>query len=221
MVAEVSLLRLSRSNTAPFRVVLTGGPGGGKTTILRYCMRLGEIYGHQLFVANESAMSIKREGGRSGMKYRSVSTNFQRIVINRQLEVEETIIRKARLLQTHSIVLLDRGIFDSVGYIHVGEYERLLTEKALTVSDVLARYDKVIFLRSAVPHGFVHTKRFSSTAANQISHIQAVESVIEEHLVQHPNVIFVPVTARIREKLQLVLSVIAPESERSLEISFQ
>jgi predicted ATPase len=189
------------------RVALTGGPGGGKTTILQRCAELGHIGRYRVFAMAEAASSLKLESGSEGKKFKSADLVFQRLVLERQFAVEEAVLRYARLLAVPAIILMDRGMFDSAGFISPSEYESLLREMSLTASDALARYDSIIFLRSADADSILGGSRFSIPSVDAFrAHIRSVETAIEQHITAHPRVTFVHAQPTIEGKSIEVLS---------------
>ncbi len=87
-----------------FRVVLTGGPCCGKTTLLDYAA----TFGFQI-VPEAARMIIEEEQRRdSDLVPWKDNYNFQRKVIKTQLELEHSYDSK--------LLLCDRGVFDTPGF---------------------------------------------------------------------------------------------------------
>lgn len=180
----------------PQRIVLTGGPGGGKTTFLaRASALLCPIF---VTTIEEAAHREKRAGDRSA------GVDFQRRVLVRQLHAEDDGLRRAKQRED-SIVLFDRGIFDAVGFMGEAGYERLLREFDLSPSDVLRRYDGVVFLRSGVPAGCTVGARFRTPTPNSfIEHTRDVERLLLAALAHHPAVVIVEPESDVKLKLEKV-----------------
>ena len=83
------------------RIVITGGPSVGKTTIISMLESAGYP------VVNEMATQIIKEGKFLPWVDRS---SFQAEVLRRQLEAE------AKVLDEEGVVFLDRGLFDGEAY---------------------------------------------------------------------------------------------------------
>jgi predicted ATPase len=180
----------------PRRIVLTGGPGGGKTTFL--ARATGLLCPVFVTTVEETAGSEKRAGDRSA------AVDFQRRVLVRHLRAEDDGLRRAKQRE-NSIVLFDRGIFDAIGFMGEARYERLLREFDLSPSDVLRRYDGVVFLRSGVPAGYTAEARFRTpTASAFIEHTRDVERLLFAALAHHPAVVIVEPESDVELKLEKV-----------------
>ncbi len=196
---------MTRFEQPLLRVALSGGPGGGKTTALKRLSRLTQICGRRLFLVNETASLLKSGSGFGASRFRSGSLEFQRQVINRQFAVEAEVLHHVDVSRTPAIVLFDRGMFDSIGYIQEDDYAQLLKEMSLSNVDVLSRYDKIIFLRSAAAQGIVFGERFSIPTPELFRcHANSVEKAILQHLTGHPEVEFVPTQPTFEGRFEIV-----------------
>lgn len=176
------------------RIVLTGGPGGGKTSFLAIASEL--LRTKSIVLVRESAGFEKHlAGGRSD------AIEFQRRVLERQLRAEQEIFRQETKVDGTTI-LLDRGAFDGVGFLGFEAFERLLDEFGLTLAGVMRRYDHVVFLRSAVPSGATAHERFRvPTADDFVTHLQNMEALLMSAVANHPGLAVVEATADPHKKL--------------------
>ena len=125
------------------RIVVTGGPGGGKTTAADLFRReLGE----RVVVVPESA-TLLFQGGfpRSGELHARRSA--QRAIYHVQRNLED--VQSA--LYPHRILLCDRGTVDGAAY-WAGP-DDLWAAVGTTLAAQLQRYDAVIHLRTPALHG--------------------------------------------------------------------
>lgn len=90
------------------RIVITGGPSVGKTTIIRML----EAQGYP--VVHEQATKLIQEGRLMPWLDR---VNFQKEVLRRQLEAE------SQVAETDKPVFLDRGLFDGEAYYIIDKLE--------------------------------------------------------------------------------------------------
>jgi predicted ATPase len=124
------------------RIVLTGGPGAGKTVISQ---RLARERADRFVLVPESATQVY-----SAMQTRwdcldlAGRRDVQRRIYRHQIDQEDRIAAA----NAAKILLLDRGTIDGAAYWPEGpdEYWRDL---GTTLSDELARYDAVIWLQTA------------------------------------------------------------------------
>lgn len=126
------------------RIVLTGGPGGGKTTAADLFRR--EI-GERVVVVPEAATMLF-SGGFPRASEVGARKSAQRAIYHVQKNLED--VQSARY--PDRILLCDRGTIDSAAYWPddpAGFYEAVGTTEA----EQLARYDGVIFFESAAVGG--------------------------------------------------------------------
>ena len=134
------------------RIVLTGGPGSGKTVISR---QLVDARGDRFVLVPEAATQV----------YTALQTRWDQLDLLGRREVQRRIYRlqreqEDRLAQAHpdKILLLDRGTIDGAAYWPEGpeEYWRDLGTRH---DQELARYDTVIWMESCRGPGPVRRGR--------------------------------------------------------------
>jgi CYTH domain-containing protein/predicted ATPase len=131
------------------RVVITGGPGGGKTEIMSHLTQVLEDRGYKVFVVPETATELILNGIRPG-KHISF-TEFQGFVLDKQLSKEELYEKAVKYYKQDKVIIFyDRGILDGCAYVDKSPtFEELLKERGLSFANVFARYDAVIHLVTA------------------------------------------------------------------------
>jgi predicted ATPase len=122
----------------PKRVVLTGGPGAGKTAILEL---IGHFFCHHVKVLPESA-GIVFGGGFPRSKEPELQRAAQRAIFYVQRELEATADAN-----NPAIILCDRGTVDGVAY-WPGPPDDFWRDVGTTLDAQLARYDLVIHVRT-------------------------------------------------------------------------
>ena len=126
----------------PKRVVLTGGPGAGKTAVLEL---IGHFFCHHVRVLPESA-GIVFGGGFPRETRPALQRAAQRAIFYVQRELEAT-----AAVDLPAIILCDRGTVDGVAYWPgPGDF---LHDVGTTLDEQLARYDVVIHLRTPPADG--------------------------------------------------------------------
>jgi predicted ATPase len=121
----------------PKHVVLTGGPGAGKTAVLEL---IGHFFCHHVKVLPESA-GIVFGGGFPREKRPELQRAAQRAIFFVQRELEAT-----AGVDDPAIVLCDRGTVDGVAYWPGPD--DFLNQVGTSLDEQLARYDMVIHLRT-------------------------------------------------------------------------
>lgn len=164
------------------RVVLTGGPGGGKTTAADLYRR--EI-GESVVVVPESATLLYSggfpRGGENGVRRATQKAIYH---VQRNLEDAQSADYKGRVL------LCDRGTVDGAIY-WPDEPPDFFTSLNTSLEQELSRYDAVIFFETAAVGGV------SIEGGNPIRIESNEEAIKLDHKLkqlwrQHPNFIFVP-----------------------------
>src|SRR3954452_22879758 len=128
------------------RIVLTGGPGAGKTVVA-----------HRLAAAQPDRFALVPEA--ATQVYDALQTRWDRLDIEGRRDVQRRIYRvqieqEARLAAEHpgKILLLDRGTIDGAAYWPEGpdDYWRDLGS---TLPAELARYEQVIWMQTCAAVG--------------------------------------------------------------------
>lgn len=182
----------------PRWIVLTGGPGAGKTALLEMAR---QSFCRHLHVLPEAA-SILFGGGFPRQGSPAVLRAAQRAIFYTQRELEDT----AEGLNA-AVVLCDRGTIDGVAYWPGPEefWEAVGTSR----EEQLARYDGVIHLRPpAVDHGYNHVNRLRIESAAEAL---AVDEKILAAWQGHPRRTVIEATEDFFTKAALALEALRAE----------
>lgn len=132
------------------RVVLTGGPGSGKTTVIESIKKnFGGKY--KVIVVDETASYLINMGIRPFGDDKISMIDFQELVLKTQLSKEDILNTSLKYLNDENILIIyDRGLLDNCAYISKEEFEEVLSrlDKKYTINEFLERYDLVINLVS-------------------------------------------------------------------------
>jgi predicted ATPase len=164
------------------RIVLTGGPGGGKTTAADLFRR--EI-GDRVVIVPEAA-TLLFQGGFPRSREPQTSKFAQTAIFNVQRQLEEV---QAALFPGRTL-LCDRGTVDGAAY-WPGAPDDYFAAVGTTLHAELARYDAVIFFETAALGGV------SIEGGNPIRNETIAEAVILDGKLralwsQHPRFILIP-----------------------------
>ena len=134
-----------------FKICITGGPCGGKTSGLVYIQEKMKELGYQVFIVPEAATLIFNGGGMLDMREykKSQAIQFQTNLLKLQIRLENSMTSIAKLSKKKAIVLCDRGLMDGSAYVNASEWAELLEVNHL--NEVLMRddrYDLVLHLVS-------------------------------------------------------------------------
>ena len=131
------------------KIVLTGGPCGGKTTSIQAIEQEFEEKGYHVIVVPEAATILINSGIRPFGKNALTQKEFQRHVMALQFFLEERASEAAKKIDAPTIIVCDRGLLDDKAYVTEEEYKELLKEFNTTQFEIQNRYDLVIHLKTA------------------------------------------------------------------------
>ncbi len=183
----------------PRVVVLTGGPGAGKTAVLELARR--RFCAH-VEVLPESA-SILFGGGFPRRGSHGARKAAQRAIFRVQRELEAV----AHADGDRSVVLCDRGTLDGLAYWPEGS-ESFFAELGTTAEAELARYDVVIHLRTPPPGAYDHVNPLRTESAAQAA---LIDVRIAEAWARHPRRVVIDSTSDFFDKAAAALAAISAE----------
>ncbi|HET9956782.1 MAG TPA: AAA family ATPase [Polyangiaceae bacterium] len=164
------------------RIVLTGGPGGGKTTAADLFRR--EI-GEGVVVVPEAATLLFAGGFPRSSEFHA-QRSVQRAIYHVQKNLED--VQSA--LYPERILLCDRGTIDGAAYwpeAPTGFFDAV----GSTLEAELARYDAVIFFESAAVGG-ISVEGGNPTRIESIEQALALDRRLRDIWAQHPRFVIVP-----------------------------
>ena len=190
------------SDPTCFRIVLTGGPGGGKTTAADLFRR--EV-GERIVVVPEAA-SILFSGGFPRSKDPQAVRDTQTAIYHVQRNLEN--IQFDRF--PNRVLLCDRGTLDGAAY-WPGEAADFLSHLNTDLPKELQRYDAVLFFESASAGGHA----IEGGNPNRIENVQEASDLdrrLQSIWRNHPNFTFIPhhesFMTKIRTGLEALVRVI-------------
>lgn len=188
--------RLTEQRKRRCRIVLTGGPGGGKTTAADLFRR--EI-GERVVIVPESATLLFSGGfprsGDPAAAYAAQQAIFQ---VQRQLEDVQSVLYPNRIL------LCDRGTVDGAAY-YPGEPDQFFATLGTTLEAELARYDGVIFFESAAVGG-MNIEGGNPMRVETSEQAAALDGRLRELWMNHPQFVLVRHTPSFFKKIALGLA---------------
>jgi len=191
------------------RLVLTGGPGGGKTTAADLFRReLGE----RVVVVPESA-TILFAGGFPRSHEVEARRAVQRAVFHVQRNLED--VQSA--LFPERILLCDRGTVDGGAYWPNGDHD-FFEAMGTSFEAELARYDAVVFFETAAVAG-ASIEGGNPVRSESLSEAVELDHRLRELWSRHPRFMLVPHTSSFLHKittgLALLESAVAEFEQRS------
>lgn len=173
------------------RVVLTGGPGGGKTTAADLYRR--EI-GEGVVIVPEAA-TLLYTGGFPRRGPEEVMQATQRAIYHVQKNLEDAHYANYR----HRVLLCDRGTVDGAAY-WPGEPADFFSHLGTTLEDELSRYDAVIFFETAAVGG-ISIEGGNPTRTESLEAARTLDQRLRSLWEKHPNFVLVPHNASFLRKV--------------------
>ncbi|MBU52579.1 MAG: AAA family ATPase [Deltaproteobacteria bacterium] len=133
-----------------YRIVLTGGPCGGKTTSLSHITERLESVGFRTFQVPEAATILFTGGVNLSNVNIEQEVRFEANLVSLQMALEDTFYDLALSTGKPCVLLCDRGTMDASAYIAPEMWQALLDEQGWTEVGLRdRRYDAVIHLVTA------------------------------------------------------------------------
>jgi len=133
-----------------FKIVLTGGPSGGKTSAISYIQRFFGQFGWTVLIMREVATDVIQAGFKPGI---NIAVNdFQRQLIAKQFADEKVFEQLLAGLKNQNkiLVIYDRAFHDTIPYCQDDQFKNFLAaETNLQPNEARDRYDAVIHLVTA------------------------------------------------------------------------
>lgn len=183
------------------RVVLTGGPGAGKTVI---SARLAQDFPDRFVVVPEAATQV----------YQMLQTRWDRLDMEGRKDVQRRIYRlqieqEDRIAREHpdQTLLLDRGTIDGAAYWPQGP-DAYWPALATTLEAQLARYDMIIWMESCAVLGV-----YDGDGSNPCRFENAEQAIENGKLLlalwgSHPNLKHIGAFSDLNDKIQAVSEVL-------------
>lgn len=175
------------------RIVLTGGPGGGKTTAADLFRR--EI-GEKVVIVPETATMLFT-GGFPRVENPKAHAATQRAIFHAQVALED--IQAARY--PGRVLLCDRGTVDGAAFWPQEAPQGFFEAMETTLEQELERYDAVIFFESAAV-GDISIEGGNPTRTESNEEARQLDICLREVWRKHPNFHFIAHSTSFFAKLQ-------------------
>jgi hypothetical protein len=180
------------------RIVLTGGPGGGKTTAADLFRR--EI-GDRVVIVPEAATLLF-----SGGFPRNADTRAQKAAQQAIYHVQTQLENVQSALYPDRVLLCDRGTLDGAAY-WPGERAGFFDAVSSTEQIELQRYDAVLFFESAAV-GNISIEGGNPTRVESNAEAVALDARLRTLWSQHPRFMVVPHHSSFMKKITLGLAML-------------
>lgn len=190
-----------------YHFVLTGGPCAGKTTAIgKIEMELLER-GYTVLIVPETATELISNGIKPFEEYLKIM-DFQRIVLEKQLNKENLYRKVAGMLKQQKIVIIyDRGIMDNKSYITEDQFKTLLKEYHLNEMEARERYDAVFHLVTAADGAEeFYTLENNAARSESVEEARELDKKTLANWIGHPHLRVIDNSTDLEMKLNRLMS---------------
>lgn len=183
------------------KIVLTGGPCGGKTSALAYLTVNLENMGYKVITVPEAATIVLS----SIIREDFTNVEIQKMIFQKSLELEAIAHKKAKekLNQEEVVIIFDRGILDAKAYIDKEEFVKLLKHFSMSEIEILKRYDSIFHLVTAADGAKEHyTNENNSARKETIEEAIALDKKTMNSWCGHSKISVIENTGTFQEKLE-------------------
>lgn len=207
------------SSAGPAEIVITGGPGAGKSSSMSHLTERLSGWGYRVFLVPEAASMIITGGVSDIVRLAQEEPRRFRAVQAHLLRTQRSLRSHFRGLASEfdepTVILYDRGEMDNQAYMGPDFFRALLAEEGISLLEARDSYTAVIHLQSAACGAEAHY-----TLANNAARSESAELAREMDArtlgawVGHPHLRIVPAIEDFGEKLRRV----AAEAARALGV---
>jgi len=132
------------------KLVLTGGPCGGKTTGQAHLATFFESLGWKVFRVPETATVLMSGGISFGELNEEQVLDFQEHLVSTMMALEDTYFSMAEKCSQNVLIIADRGVMDASAFMPKDAWDKMLNKlnlEEIEISD--NRYHHVVHMQSA------------------------------------------------------------------------
>lgn len=192
------------------RIVLTGGPCGGKSTALARLSGRLESFGFRVFLVPEAATLLFSGGASLAGASAEQIVAFQGNLIRLQLSLEDSFVRLAQSSDAPSVVVCDRGATDARAYMPESSWQALLDENGWNVVALRdRRYDAVIHMVTAAEGAEAFYTTSNNTARTESpAQARALDAKLRDAWLGHPHLRVIDNSSDFADKVRRVVEAV-------------
>jgi len=171
-----------------WKIVLTGGPCGGKTTGQARLSSFFENLGWKVYRVPETANVLLSGGIKFADLSPQAAEEFQANLLKTMMQIEKSFFDLAAESSRNCLVICDRGAMDASAYIAKDQWERILEATGLDEVEIRDnRYDQVIHMVSAAMGAEqFYTLENSNCRSEDVGRARELDTRAGEAWVGHP-----------------------------------
>lgn len=191
------------------KIVLTGGPGSGKSTSLECLVKKIEEHEYKVFVVPEAATLMFL----GGIDLRVVPFNERKILqmnlMKFMMAMEDAFFEIAKASDKDSVIIYDRGLLDPLAFMDKEMWLSISEDTGWTPSKLRDRYDAIILLMSAANGAEEHyTTDNNKARAETPAQAIAIDNKLQEAWLGHPHLRIISACSDFSDKLRRITNVV-------------
>ena len=200
-----------------YKIVLTGGPGGGKSTIVEEIQKKYNKKGDTRVIVISETASIM-----AGNNLKPIECDYAFAFQNEVYHIQKTREEAAERLASHFpekniIIVYDRGILDNRAYLNKGEFETILYNHKDSEMNILDKYDLVINLMTAAHLDGKYLKETNPHRTENAEFAKDLDVKTLDSWLLHRNIYNVEATDNFDDKINRVMQIIDENLNKSKE----
>ncbi|CAB4068062.1 TRPL translocation defect protein 14 [Lepeophtheirus salmonis] len=199
-----------KSQKIVWKLVLTGGPCGGKTTGQARLSTFFEDIGWKVFRVPETATVLLSGGIDFSELDEEGAMKFQENLLKTMIQIENSFFDLAKETKRNCLVICDRGTMDASAYINHQQWENILTSNSLDEVELRDnRYNQVVHLTSAAKGAEQFYSLDHPTRNEGIELARDRDTRAAEAWVGHPYVDLVDNSSNFDTKIKKLIAIVA------------
>ena len=179
------------------KILLSGGPCGGKTQGADYIREKLTELGFDVFLVKESAELLLSKGAN-----RNNSFDFQMDIAQNQLYLELEAEKKAKK-EKNPVIICDRGLMDGKVYLSDEDFIKFKNKLKLNDVGLRDRYDAVFHMDSTGNSDYYQLNGVRNENSDEADNLNSLSL---KAWCGNPHYRFIPVCQTFQEKLDILLS---------------
>ena len=187
------------------KIVLTGGPAAGKTTLIsRILNEFKPENGWRVITIPETATELISDFGIRPFGGCMSMLDFQYFVISDQLHKEQLALRAAEVVEEPNILIIyDRALMDDKAYITDEQFAEVLAHfDGRTEADVLAGYDAVLHLVTCAKGAEFAYNLGNAARTESLEYAREMDDRTQRAWSGHPNLRIIDNSVNFDDKLR-------------------
>lgn len=189
------------------KIVLTGGPGAGKTTSLEYIKSKLETHGYKIFIVPEVATMLFNSGVDLHTENNDTLIELQSEMLSCQEVLEDSIEHVAETTNKECVIICDRGKMDVKAFMPEEIWYKMIDAHNYSESELRdTGYDGIIHLMT--PSDKYYTIENNPARKETGEQAREIDEKIKDAWIGHPHLRVIDSRSDFKEKMRKALEAI-------------